>query len=249
MSDSYDAISRAYDALWGPISARRYLPAVAGWLEKAVPFGSEVVDLACGTGQVAAALCARGYRVAGVDLSAGMIDRARANAPFADLNVASFERLPFTNCRFSAALCLFDSLNHADPGALPAVLAEVARVLQPGGLLIFDLNTDEGFRERWRGSSVNVGDDLVCVTRARFDADRRVGEYLVTVFEPSVGGAWSRADAVLSEHVHSPSDVQRELAGSGFMHVEVSDSERDLGVAGDTGRDFYRAYLRDFVAL
>jgi SAM-dependent methyltransferase len=92
-----------------------------------------LVDVGCGTGRFAAfAKARRGGRVWGVDPSAEMLGRARARADAGGIGwkQASAERLPFTSGWFDAAH--MHLVVHTLPDRPPA-LAEIARVLMPGG--------------------------------------------------------------------------------------------------------------------
>jgi 2-polyprenyl-3-methyl-5-hydroxy-6-metoxy-1,4-benzoquinol methylase len=90
----------------------------------------------------ALALAERGYEVLGTDLSAGMIERARANARAAGLKarfaVAGLGELcQRTGGAWDAALCLGNSLPHLlTPADLCLALNDLAACLRPGGLLL-----------------------------------------------------------------------------------------------------------------
>lgn len=77
----YDAFAWLYNRHWGPDSARRFLPVLERWLLPYLPPRARILDLCCGTGQLAQALAQRGYLVTGIDGSEEMIRFARANAP------------------------------------------------------------------------------------------------------------------------------------------------------------------------
>jgi SAM-dependent methyltransferase len=143
----YDAFSADYDRFvnW-PARLAAELPFIEGQL-KAVASQShrplQILDTACGTGMHAIALAQRGYAAAGADLSAGMIQRARANAAAAGaplrFEVAGFGELAqvFGQGAFDALLCLGNSLPHLlAPADLAAALDDFAACLRPGGLLL-----------------------------------------------------------------------------------------------------------------
>lgn len=93
--------------------------------------GGHVLDVATGTGLVAAELLRRGFRVTGLDQSAGMLDVARDR--FGDrvrLVEASAEALPFADASFDHLTVTYLLRYVDDPGA---TLAELARVVRPGG--------------------------------------------------------------------------------------------------------------------
>ncbi len=119
-----------------------------------------VLDAACGTGMHAVALAQRGYEVVGADLSAGMIERARANAGAVGVKVrfvvAGFGELAArAGSGFDALLCLGNSLPHLlTPPDLAIALADFAACLRPGGLLLLQNRNFDAImarRERWMG--------------------------------------------------------------------------------------------------
>jgi len=128
----------------------------------------DVLDAACGTGQHAIALARQGYRVTGADLSAGMIDRARANAARAGVDatfaVAGLGHLATVGGSYDALLCLGNSLPHLlTAEAVDRAQADFAAVLRPGGLLVIqNRNFDRVWQERERfmgPQSQREGDD------------------------------------------------------------------------------------------
>ena len=98
------------------------------------PPGAHVLDVATGTGLVASELLARGYAVTGVDQSAGMLAtaRARLGEREVELHEARAEHLPFADASFDALTFTY-LLRYVDDPA--ATLAELARVVRPGGTI------------------------------------------------------------------------------------------------------------------
>ena len=103
-----------------------------------------VTDLGCGSGILAAALLDAGYEASGVDLSADMIELARATAPGGSFAVGSVHdaEIPAS----VAVTAIGEVLNYAtDPRAGLTALGTVARrvrgSLVPGGVFVFDVST------------------------------------------------------------------------------------------------------------
>lgn len=115
------------------VMAERLAPAAGG--DTAV----RVVDVGCGGGLVAEALARRGYRVTGVDLNPGAIAAARRHAERGGVEVeyltGSAYRLPSGDASADAVIAS-DVLEHLHD--LDTALAEIARVLRPGGVFAFD---------------------------------------------------------------------------------------------------------------
>ncbi len=154
----YDDFSSDYDRFMNwPARLAGEVPFVERELQAAG--ARRVLDAACGTGMHAVALAQRGYEVAGADLSAGMVERARANAAAvgvdARFEAAGFGALSgtFAPGGFDAVLCLGNSLPHLlTPADLSAALADFGACLRPGGLLLIqNRNFDAvlGRGERW----------------------------------------------------------------------------------------------------
>jgi len=126
----YARWATSYDDMANPL-IRVEEPAVRALVDR-VPAG-RALDAACGTGRHAAYLAARGHRVAGVDATPAMLEKARARVPSADLRLGDLADLPFEDGAFDLAVCALALSHLPDPG--PAI-AELARVLRPGGTLV-----------------------------------------------------------------------------------------------------------------
>lgn len=94
-----------------------------------------VLDAATGTGLVLRAIAARDSRarLIGADISAGMLEVARAALPTGQFLKASADRLPLRDCSVDLVTCVTAMHLMAEPGA---VFAEFARVLAAGGRLV-----------------------------------------------------------------------------------------------------------------
>jgi SAM-dependent methyltransferase len=107
---------------------------------------ARVLDAGCGTGRMSAYLAARGCLVEGVDLSPGMVAMARRDHPGLPFEVGSLSELPSADAVFAGVLLCY-SIIHTPPPGLAAVVAEVARVLRPGGYVLVATQAGEGVRD------------------------------------------------------------------------------------------------------
>jgi 2-polyprenyl-6-hydroxyphenyl methylase / 3-demethylubiquinone-9 3-methyltransferase len=101
--------------------------------------GLRVLDIGCGGGFLAEEFAALGCRVTGVDPSPASVGTARAHAAerglVIDYRVGAGEELPVPDAAFAVACCC-DVLEHVSD--VDRVISETARVLEPGGLYLFD---------------------------------------------------------------------------------------------------------------
>jgi ubiquinone/menaquinone biosynthesis C-methylase UbiE len=96
--------------------------------------GRHVLEVAFGTGHLAAEALARGATVVGVDVAPAMVALARQRVPGASFHEGDAEALPFEDGQFDAVICCFGLLHFAEPAQ---ALREAARVLKPGGMVSF----------------------------------------------------------------------------------------------------------------
>jgi len=138
----YDAVADRWwsdDIRWVR-TLKNLVPGRLSWMDRQIDWkGKAVLDLGCAGGFMAEALEGRGAQVTGIDPAEGAIAAARAHADQAGraiaYDVGVGEALPYDDTGFDAVVCV-DVLEHVSD--LTRVLAEVTRVLRPGGLFLFD---------------------------------------------------------------------------------------------------------------
>jgi demethylmenaquinone methyltransferase / 2-methoxy-6-polyprenyl-1,4-benzoquinol methylase len=104
--------------------------------------GDRVLDVACGTGDLALAATAAGGRVTGIDFSTRMLERARRKSSAVEWLEADALALPFDDASFDVVTSGFGVRNLAD---LEAGLRELRRVLRPGGRIgVLEITQPQG---------------------------------------------------------------------------------------------------------
>lgn len=141
----FDRIARVYDPLNSVMTAGLH----QRWRERAADMaglgpGDRALDVATGTGDLALALAERvgpSGEVVGSDFSERMLELARAKAPALRFETANALDLPYEDGSFDAATVGFGARNFAD---LPRGLAEMARVVRPGGrVVVLEITTPQ----------------------------------------------------------------------------------------------------------
>jgi len=119
-----------------------------------VPRDARILDLGCGYGRTLAQLAALGYhRLVGIDTAGAMVARGRRQYPDLDLRVLAPGPLPFADATFDAVLLIAVLTCVPADDDQRTLVAEVHRVLRPGGLLYltdFLLAADERNVARYR---------------------------------------------------------------------------------------------------
>jgi SAM-dependent methyltransferase len=171
--DAYAARADEYAALLGSLDAThpsdRAL--VAGWADG---IDGPVLDAGCGPGHWTALLASRGLDARGVDLVPRFVAHARAAHPGIPFAVGDLEALGAADGELGGALAWYSLIHHA-PERVDVPLAELARVVRPGGGLLVGAFSgaatepfDHAVTRAWRWSPEELADRI---TAAGFEVD------------------------------------------------------------------------------
>ena len=139
---------------------KNLVPGRLAWMDRQIDWRDcDVLDLGCAGGFMAEALDDRGARVSGIDPAARAIaaadQHARAAGRAIDYTTGVGEALPYPDQGFDAVVCV-DVLEHVQD--LDQVLAEVHRVLRPGGCFVFDTINRNALA---RLATITVAEDIL----------------------------------------------------------------------------------------
>ncbi|NQU42173.1 class I SAM-dependent methyltransferase [bacterium] len=234
----YDSFAWLYNRKWGCF-AKFFVPDLEDRVLSAIREGASILDLCCGTGNLAAVLSERGYNVTGIDGSPKMLEFARENAPKAKFIRADARDFSMPS-RFHAVLSLFDSLNHVMKiDELEDVFRNVFTVLLEKGVFFFDLNTAHGFAERWRGkTSGMIEEDFVYANRTSYESETGIAEAHFAIFRRDK--QWERNDVIFYQRCYSEDEILEVLTSVGFQDITVLDASKDTQFR-DVGRSFFLA--------
>jgi ubiquinone/menaquinone biosynthesis C-methylase UbiE len=178
------------------------------------------LDLGCGTGTLAILMAEAGWDVSGLDRSEAMLARAGEKARAAGQKVELLQQ-DMRSLQVSRPVhlvtAMYDTVNHLlFPEDLEAVFQGVARVLSPGGLLIFDVNSEATFQQIWGGATHFVETSQAStVYRLTYDRDSRLAKGLVTGFLRR-DGHYERFQEEIVERYWPPDALRDRLEAAGL---------------------------------
>jgi ubiquinone/menaquinone biosynthesis C-methylase UbiE len=179
---SYEFLSSVYDLDWGDFSMQ-YVEIIQQLLERKKIGNAKILDLACGTGTLIAALLKRGHACFGIDRSPEMIAIAEEKVKHyshVDFAIQDMQYLKLQES-FDIATCTFDSLNYlTDIESVGNLFISTASALDDGGLFIFDSNTRHMYMNHSGFSHAYEFGKIRLVQRMHYDVKDNIAE---TVFE------------------------------------------------------------------
>lgn len=185
--------------------------------------GYRVLDLCGGQGRHAIELSRRGYRHLTVaDYTPFLLHHGRQNATADGLPVA-FCRVdarlaPFRSSCFDAVIMMANSFGYfVDEQDDQQVLAEVVRLIKPGGRFLLDLTDSTFIRDHFRTESWHetTDDVVVCWKRELDDDVIRVREMVISK------GSGLLRDRTYAERLYTPERLQVLLREAGFAHIDI----------------------------
>ena len=228
--NTYDVFADIYDRFWGD-RCLAMLPAIEMFVLQKAPKDGKIIDICCGTGQMASQLLTKGYSVTGVDGSAEMISLARNRASQAEFVISDIRNFTVSE-QHDGAISLLDSLNHIlSVDDLIKVFNQVNKALKPGAPFFFDLRMEEGFQFYWGGDDHEelpniIEDDLVFVPSSSYDQKTKMGHSHCAIFRRQDN--WERYDLKVDERYFSVEEIQTALTHAGFSLVQTLRAKEDL---------------------
>ena len=206
-----------------------------------------LLDVCCGTGQLAEYFLEKGFSVVGIDSSEGMLKYAKENAlPFITAKQASFlhgDAACFElDQKFGLVVSTFDALNHlSDLDALKGCFHSVYRVLVDDGYFIFDLNTAKGLKN-WNSLHITPDDQRFIFNRGIYDETIGKAWTKITGFVRNEEGLYERFDETVYNTVFVMEEVRSSLLAEGYRSVYYA-SFVDLGTAIDDPEDQRKVFF------
>lgn len=207
---------------------RRYLFERAG-----LASGQRLLEVGCGTGALLSSLAGFGLQLHGLDIDGEFLSQAQRHIPPAVLARGDAHRLPYPDASFDILCCHFLLLWVHDPAR---VVAEMRRVVRPGGWILALAEPDYGGRVDYPEALIKLGEMQEAALR-RQGAETRLGRRLGALFHTAgitevetgvLGGQWrgtTSADELEHEWAVLQMDLKDEITESEFKRLQQIDSE------------------------
>jgi SAM-dependent methyltransferase len=217
---------------YGPVFADVYNRRWSGFAKQIAPLildfysatsvgktNQKILDLGCGTGQLALHFLENGYEVVGLDGSEHMLSYANENARnyvddgqarFIQGNIAEFQ----LDDSFGLIISTFDTLNHLSNEEALTNCFNCAMSVSDG-YFIFDLNTRAGLN-RWNNIQVDDSDEMLIINRGIYDGEGDRAWTRISGFVRREDGLYERFDETAFNTVFDLLKVKEELHRAGW---------------------------------
>ncbi len=247
MAGSYTELPAFYDFLGKHPDYRAYAAEISETYEKiGAKESGLLLDLACGTGKLTAALMERGADVIGTDLSPEMLSVARENCAaqgfFPLLLLQDMRELDLYGT-VDVAVCATNSLNYLENREeLARVFALVHNFLTPGGLFFFDVNTLYKFEKLYgKNTYVFEGKGGYCVWQNDYKKSKKECDFALTIFKKEKNGLYSRVQEEQRQKYFSSKTVKELLKDAGFDLIFEGKNYKGEKLSADSADVFYLA--------
>jgi SAM-dependent methyltransferase len=207
--------------------------------------GERLLDVACGAGRWCRAFAGRGLKVTGVDISAEMLEEARAKSP----NLPGMpiylrwdaRALPFQE-QFEGAVSLFTSLGYFGSYADDLLVVRgITRALVPGGVFLIDFLNPAHVRASLVAEERTQVAGLDVHVRRRIDEGAASGPHVVKHVTARTRGAGSvEADYIERVRLYTPDEIDRLLRDAGL----ALEGERHGGLRAEPFEPLSERYVR-----
>ena len=255
--DAYTSFAAVYDTFMDNIPYEEWKSYLEELLKEYGVQDGLVLDLGCGTGTMTELLAADGYDMIGVDNSEEMLEIAREKQIksgheilYLLQDMREFELYGTVGAVFS--IC--DSLNYiTEPEELKQVFRWVNNYLDPGGIFIFDFNTEYKYREVLGDQTIAESrEDCSFIWDNYYYEEERINEYELNLFiredaeSETEGDLYRRFRETHFQRAYTLEEITRIVEESGLQFVTAyeaftkeppsKNSERIYVIAREQGK-------------
>lgn len=200
-----------------------------------------VVDLGCGTGTLTELMYLKGYDMIGVDASESMLniamekkEKSGSEILYLQQDMRELELYSTVGTIFSVC----DSLNYIlDEDELLEVFSLVNNYLFPGGIFIFDFNTNHKYRDIIGETTIAENrEDCSFIWENFYDPEEEINEYDLTVFVRAEGDTFRRFTETHFQRGYTVEQMLALVGRAGMSVVEVLDADTGEAVTDRSQR-------------
>ena len=248
--EAYVSFAEVYDAFMDDVPYEEWCAFLTGLLQEHGCAGGLVAELGCGTGTMTELLSQAGYDMIGVDcseemLAAAMEKRAETGSDILYLlqDMREFELYGTV----AAVVSVCDSLNYlTEYEDLVRTFRLVNNYLDPGGVFLFDLNTEYKYRELLGERTIAENrEDCSFIWENIYDPEEGINEYDLTLFVRQEDETFRKYTETHLQRGYSAEQMKRLAEQAGLAVLEITDADTGQAVTDKSQRIYIVAREQD----
>jgi len=223
--EAYTGFASVYDMYMDNVPYDKWTDNIKVLFEKYKMPMEIVCDLGCGTGQMTRRLKNLGYDMIGIDVSYDMLMEAMGHEDSDGIlylcqDMRSFELYGTVG----AVVSLCDSMNYLkNKEELLTVCMLANNYLDPKGLFIFDLKTDNYYRKLGQNTIAENREEGSFIWENDYNTETRDNYYYLTIYEENEDGSFDRYEEDHMQHAFTINEVKDAICESGMELVQILD--------------------------
>lgn len=228
--NSYKQFSQIYDLLMDDIEYEKW----TSFIIERIGDSSNILEAACGTGNITKHLAERGYHITAFDLSQDMLMRAydklgrNPGVRLLNQDMTSFK----IDDKFEAAICCCDGVNYLSEAQVAAFFNRVYEHLKINGKFIFDISTRYKYDTVLNDTYVYDDGDIFYVWENTHDSEGSFVNIEVNFFISDINDVnnindksekYERITEIQTQYIYSTDEIASMLRKAGFENIEIFD--------------------------
>lgn len=233
----YGQFSKTYQKLMND----ELYPLWVSYVEKYVTKKQSILELACGSGEVANLLSQKGYTIVGSDLSENMLSLAYQTNPkicWLQLNMADFQ----LDETYDSIICFADSLCYLQTEIeMQKTFQNVYNTLNNNGIFLFDVHSLYQINEVFHEYTYHYVDEDTVFIWESFPGDYANSvEHELTCVQETQSGIYERYDELHKQRTYSLEQYISWLKSVGFSNIEMTSEFGESTITDNTTRWFFK---------
>lgn len=245
--DQYKDFAFIYDELMNEVDYNGWVEYIEEIIEKEGTKVQNILELACGTGNLTIPLTKKNYDIAGIDISEEMLGVAREKAEKEGVELVLLQQdiaeLDFDITNLDCVLCACDGFNYITYDEdLENVFKKTYELLKENGLFIFDISSFYKLSSVLGNNMYGENrEDIAYMWQNYFDDEENLVEMELAFFVKDEDGRFERFEEVHQQRAYTEEEILDMLQSVGFKDIKVysdftfetpkKDSERIFFVA------------------
>ena len=222
--EAYREFASLYDKLMNDYDYKMWFNYIEDILKLYKKEPNQILEMACGTGNLSVFLAEKGYKLTCFDLSEEMLAQAYGKLnPYKNVKLLNGNMIDFKiNKKFDAIVSICDSINYIiNEKDLKNTFINVYEHLEDNGIFIFDINSYYKLKNIIGNNTfIEDREDLFYTWQNDYDITTNICNFYLSFFINNHGDKYTRFDEEHSERAYEIEEIVEFLNNAGFKSVD-----------------------------